>query len=609
MFGIGGAVLTTPGDPGARRDDVPGDRLDAAVDPAVVDLRLAALQPRAPHPGPDRADHLGVRRARVGGRRPGSRARSPATAHWLMIATAAARRLHRVPHRVPGRARRRHAPGALDELRDDWWMLALIGIAAGALSGLLGIGGGILMVPAFSAWVGLPLKDTIATSLACVGIFAIPGTITHAVQGDIDWTFAIALAVGVIPGAQHRRPVHDRDRRQDAALHRRRRARHHRGHLRGRRDLRAQVELGRARMNTASSIVGREPAGERVLLARMERAEHGDRPARHFEQVREPGPAGRERAAELVATRAAPTTPPRSRTRRARRSPRTCSRSSSSRRRNGAHSSRSAGVGLFAGGAQRTAAAMYASCSTSPSSTRDRRRLVREAAPEHRREQEVAGAVAGEHAAGAVAAVRGGREPDDEHAGARVAEARAPAGPSRSSSRNDARFSRADLLAPLDEPRARAALRDLARERDRDREHARRARNRILRRSRPIPSRPDARAPARQPNGVVGDAAQAREHPQDPRRRARRRGRRDLAPRSRDAARARRRRRRLRRRRGATRATERSTKPRPACCTRAPRSRRFPGGSTNVYSQTLGYPRTRRRRGPRAARRARAADR
>ncbi len=58
------------------------------------------------------------------------------------------------------------------------------------------------MVPAFSAWVGLPLKETIATSLACVGIFAIPGTITHAIQHDIDWTFAIALAIGVIPGAQ-----------------------------------------------------------------------------------------------------------------------------------------------------------------------------------------------------------------------------------------------------------------------------------------------------------------------------------------------------------------------------------------------------------------------
>jgi uncharacterized protein len=85
---------------------------------------------------------------------------------------------------------------------DEWWRLAVIGVAAGALSGLLGIGGGILMVPAFSAWVGLPLKETIATSLACVGIFAIPGTLTHWYLGHIDWTFAAALAVGVIPGAQ-----------------------------------------------------------------------------------------------------------------------------------------------------------------------------------------------------------------------------------------------------------------------------------------------------------------------------------------------------------------------------------------------------------------------
>ena len=33
-------------DPGARRDRAPGDRLDAAVDPAVVDLGLAPLPPR-----------------------------------------------------------------------------------------------------------------------------------------------------------------------------------------------------------------------------------------------------------------------------------------------------------------------------------------------------------------------------------------------------------------------------------------------------------------------------------------------------------------------------------------------------------------------------------
>ena len=82
------------------------------------------------------------------------------------------------------------------------WRIALIGVAAGGLSGLLGVGGGILMVPAFSAWLRIPLKETVATSLACVGVFAVPGTITHALLGHIDWAFAIPLCIGVIPGAR-----------------------------------------------------------------------------------------------------------------------------------------------------------------------------------------------------------------------------------------------------------------------------------------------------------------------------------------------------------------------------------------------------------------------
>ena len=58
------------------------------------------------------------------------------------------------------------------------------------------------MVPAFSAWLRIPLKETVATSLACVGVFAVPGTITHALLGHIDWAFAIPLCIGVIPGAR-----------------------------------------------------------------------------------------------------------------------------------------------------------------------------------------------------------------------------------------------------------------------------------------------------------------------------------------------------------------------------------------------------------------------
>ncbi len=77
-----------------------------------------------------------------------------------------------------------------------------IGFGAGALSGFLGVGGGIFMVPTFRSWLRLGLKETIATSLACVGLLAIPSTLTHIAEGTINWTFALPLCLGVIPGAQ-----------------------------------------------------------------------------------------------------------------------------------------------------------------------------------------------------------------------------------------------------------------------------------------------------------------------------------------------------------------------------------------------------------------------
>jgi uncharacterized protein len=77
-----------------------------------------------------------------------------------------------------------------------------IGLLAGGLSGLLGIGGGVLMVPAFVAFAGLEVKVAIATSLACVGAFAVPGAITHVVLDHVDWRVVAALVAGVIPGAR-----------------------------------------------------------------------------------------------------------------------------------------------------------------------------------------------------------------------------------------------------------------------------------------------------------------------------------------------------------------------------------------------------------------------
>ncbi len=86
--------------------------------------------------------------------------------------------------------------------RREWWRCAVVGIFAGAVSGLLGIGGGIIMVPAFTGWLRLPIKAALGTSLACVAVLAIPGTITHAVLGNIDWLYALPLCVGIVPGAR-----------------------------------------------------------------------------------------------------------------------------------------------------------------------------------------------------------------------------------------------------------------------------------------------------------------------------------------------------------------------------------------------------------------------
>ena len=79
---------------------------------------------------------------------------------------------------------------------------AAIGFAAGAVSGLLGIGGGLIMVPLLSGWCGMPLKRALGTSLLTIPALVIPGTIVHSWLGNIDWPLALWLSVGAVPGAR-----------------------------------------------------------------------------------------------------------------------------------------------------------------------------------------------------------------------------------------------------------------------------------------------------------------------------------------------------------------------------------------------------------------------
>ncbi|MSO87458.1 MAG: sulfite exporter TauE/SafE family protein [Acidimicrobiia bacterium] len=102
----------------------------------------------------------------------------------------------------PDRSASLDATGSPPQGRATNARYAAIGVVGGFLSGLLGIGGGVILVPAFVQVARREVKSAIATSLVCVGAFAIPGTITHALNGQVDWRVAAALIVGVIPGAR-----------------------------------------------------------------------------------------------------------------------------------------------------------------------------------------------------------------------------------------------------------------------------------------------------------------------------------------------------------------------------------------------------------------------
>jgi len=72
----------------------------------------------------------------------------------------------------------------------------LVGMAAGLLGALCGVGGGIVMVPAFTA-LGLGHKNAIATSLAVIVVTALVATVNNARSANlIDWRIVAITAAG-----------------------------------------------------------------------------------------------------------------------------------------------------------------------------------------------------------------------------------------------------------------------------------------------------------------------------------------------------------------------------------------------------------------------------
>lgn len=79
--------------------------------------------------------------------------------------------------------------------------VALVGLAAGLLGGMFGVGGGILIVPALTILLGFDQRLAHGTSLAAILPIAGAGLVTYGLAGNVDWPVALWIALGAIGGA------------------------------------------------------------------------------------------------------------------------------------------------------------------------------------------------------------------------------------------------------------------------------------------------------------------------------------------------------------------------------------------------------------------------
>jgi uncharacterized membrane protein YfcA len=81
-------------------------------------------------------------------------------------------------------------------------IIILVGIAAGMLSGLVGVGGGIIIVPALVYFIGFTQKTAQGTSLGLILLpVGILGVLQYYKQGHVDFKVVGILAVGFLLGS------------------------------------------------------------------------------------------------------------------------------------------------------------------------------------------------------------------------------------------------------------------------------------------------------------------------------------------------------------------------------------------------------------------------
>ncbi len=123
---------------------------------------------------------------------------------------------------VPGLGKAPIAPLDPDDRSIPVWLLALEGIAVGILTGLVGVGGGFLIVPALVLLAGIPMKQAVGTSLLVIAMKSTTGFLGYLGQVQIDWSFmglfTVVAMTGIVAGTYLVRFVPQRLLRQVFAI-------------------------------------------------------------------------------------------------------------------------------------------------------------------------------------------------------------------------------------------------------------------------------------------------------------------------------------------------------------------------------------------------------
>jgi uncharacterized membrane protein YfcA len=81
-------------------------------------------------------------------------------------------------------------------------VLVPIMLLAGFVAGMLGVGGGLLKVPAVVVLGGVPMSIAVGSSSLMIGVTALTGFVGHLLRGHFDLWLTIVLAAGVLIGSQ-----------------------------------------------------------------------------------------------------------------------------------------------------------------------------------------------------------------------------------------------------------------------------------------------------------------------------------------------------------------------------------------------------------------------